>query len=246
MNLDTPIAQGNTAKIYRCEDQIIKVFHDYFPQEEAINEAAKQEAARVSGLPVPRIIDVTTIDGNPAIIMAYIKGKTLGDLLLENRHKADYYMGISVDIQLKIHEICLNTIEPMAKKLKRQIQLASKLNEIQKTNLLNQLDHMKFDARLCHGDFHLFNVIMSDNRVFVIDWVDSSVGDIRADVCRTYLLYSQQYEELAELYLNLYCKKSGISKGEIMEWAPIIAGARLSEIVLTEDQGRLLKIVQGD
>ena len=56
---------------------------------------------------------------------------------------------------------------------------------------------------------------MADNKVVVIDWVDSSAGDIRADVYRTYLLYSQLSIELADLYLRLYCEKSGLLRSEI-------------------------------
>ncbi|BCB37562.1 hypothetical protein BCJMU51_2449 [Bacillus cereus] len=37
--------------------------------------------------------------------------------------------------------------------------------------------------------------------VNIIDWVDASSGDIRADVFRTYLLYAQSHIELAEMYL---------------------------------------------
>ena len=242
MQLKTPIAQGNTAKIHLHDNQIIKVFHDYFPQDEAVKEAAKQEAVRASGLPVPRIFNVTKIDENPAIVMEYIKGRTLGDLLMENMEQAEYYFNISVDMQMKIHEVNLNSIESMAGKLKRQIYLAQKLTDIQKSGLIDKLDQMKYDISLCHGDFHLFNLIMSDHKLFIIDWIDASIGDIRADVCRTYLLYSQQHQDLAELYLKLYCDKSGISEEEIMEWAPIIAGARLSEIIPTEDFERLLDI----
>ena len=71
---------------------------------------------------------------------------------------------------------------------------------------------MTYENRLCHGDFHLLNLIMSDDKVTIIDWVDASAGDIRADVCRTYLLYSELSTEVAELYLRLYCEKSGLRK----------------------------------
>ena len=33
-------------------------------------------------------------------------------------------------------------------------------------------------------DFHPFNLIMSNNNVKIIDWVDASSGDIRADLFR--------------------------------------------------------------
>lgn len=49
--------------------------------------------------------------------------------------------------------------------------------------------------------------------------------------------------ELADLYLRLYCAKSDLSKDEIFQWAPIIAGARLSENVSAENSDRLVEIV---
>ncbi len=89
-----------------------------------------------------------------------------------------------------------------------------------------------------------FNLIIADNgEVTIIDWVDSSRGDIRADIYRTYLLYSQFTVELAEMYLRLYLEKSDLSREEIFQWAPIIAGARLSENVSSERYERLMHII---
>lgn len=91
----------------------------------------------------------------------------------------------------------------------------------------------------------MFNLILSDDqRVTIIDWVDASAGDIRADVYRTYLLYSQFSEDLAEMYLQFYCQKSSLSREDIFQWAPIIAGAQLAENVSTKNSERLMKIVE--
>ncbi|MFJ5714491.1 aminoglycoside phosphotransferase family protein [Neobacillus sp. NPDC093127] len=243
MNLGTPIASGNTAKIYLYENRIVKVFNDYLPDTESSNEANKQKYAYSCGLPVPKIVDVTKIDGKQAIIMEYIKGRTIGDFLTENMEQAEFYINISVDIQQKIHLISADSLEPMTEKLSRQIYSADNLDKRLKAALIEKLDSMTFEKRLCHGDYHLFNLIMSDNQVTIIDWVDASAGDIRADIYRTYLLYSHVSMELADLYLRLYCAKSDLSKDEIFQWAPIIAGARLSENVSSENSERLLEIV---
>ena len=109
--------------------------------------------------------------------------------------------------------------------------------------LTKQLNSFSTEKRLCHGDFHLFNLIESDNRVTIIDWVDSSSGDIRADVCRTYLLYLEVSRDLAEMYLRLYCLKSGLAKEEILVWLPVIAGARLSEYLSQDKTNYLLNII---
>ena len=245
MNLGTPMAMGNTAMIYLCEGKIVKIFNDYLPKTESLYEANKQRNAYSYGLNVPKVLDVTEVDGNKAIIMEYIKGRTIGDLLYENIEQAEYFlMNVSIDIQQNIHLVVEDSLEPMNEKLRRQIELTTVLKDRHKSLLMQKLDSMTFEDRLCHGDFHLFNLIISDNgTVSIIDWVDSSAGDVRADIYRTYLLYFQFSVELAEMYLRLYLEKSGLSKEEVFQWAPIIAGARLSENVSSEESGRLMDIV---
>ena len=243
MKLSNPIAKGNTADIYLHENKIIKVFKDYLPETESRKEANKQELAYSRGLPVPQVLDVTKIDGKQAIIMEYITGKTLGELFLENKEQEDYYLGLSVDIQRKIHSYKTDKIESMYEKLQKQIEQAPVLNITQKINLISMLQTMNVENALCHGDLHLFNLIMVGERITIIDWVDASSGDFRADVYRTYLLYSQYSIDLANKYVKLYCEKSGIERTELFRWAPIIAAARLSETVSTENTKRLLDII---
>ena len=109
--------------------------------------------------------------------------------------------------------------------------------------MLEKLSEIKHDDHLCHGDFHVFNLIISDGRVMIIDWVDASAGNPEADAYRTYLLYTEHSNELADLYLRLYCEKSGASRDEILSWAPIIAGARLSENLPSEKMNFLVEMM---
>ncbi len=125
--------------------------------------------------------------------------------------------------------------EPMRERLERQIKSVHRLDENKKENILQKLDSIVFDSRLCHGDFHPFNLILSNGNVKIIDWVDASSGDVRADVFRTYLLYAQASVELVEMYLHIYCKNTSLSRDEIFQWAPIIIVARLSEKVSPEN-----------
>ncbi|MCM3638846.1 aminoglycoside phosphotransferase family protein [Sporosarcina luteola] len=242
MILGNLIGEGNTAVIYLYDNKIVKVFKDHLPDTESAYEANKQRFAYACGLPVPKILDVTKIDGKQAIIMEYIEGKTIGELFFEDMERAEYYIGLSIDIQQKIHQMRAESLEPMSEKLLRQLEDSS-LDAFQKEILMKKLNSMTYENRLCHGDFHLLNLIMSGGKVTIIDWVDASAGDIRADVCRTYLLYSERSIETAELYLRLYCEKSGLAKEDILQWAPILAGARLTENVPTESRERLLAIV---
>lgn len=243
MNLGSPIAKGNTAAIYLHDRKIIKIFNDNLPETEVEYEAKKQSYAYSCGLPVPYIYEVTKVNGSQAIIMEHIEGRTIGELILKDMTKAEQYMMLSVDIQLKIHAVKAPDLELMTDKLHRQILSADLLKDRQKNALLEKLFSINHNKYLCHGDYHVFNLIIKENQFTIIDWVDASAGDVRADVYRTYLLYSHFSMDLANLYLQLYCDKSGISQNDIFIWAPIIAGARLSEHVPSEKTSRLIEIV---
>ncbi|MEI4710400.1 aminoglycoside phosphotransferase family protein [Bacillus cereus] len=245
MNLGNQIAKGNTANIYLYENKVIKLFNNYLPDTESMNEAKKQKYAYSCGLPVPNVFEVTKIQNRQAIIMEYIKGDSIGDLLLNNLNEAEHYINICVNEQKKIHSICVNTdeIESMRGRLERQIKSVHKLDEKQKENILNKLHSITFEPRLCHGDFHPFNLILSKKNVNIIDWVDASSGDIRADVFRTYLLYAQSHIELAEMYLRIYCNNTDLTRDEIFQWAPIISVARFTEKVSPQNEVYLSKLL---
>ena len=83
MDLGNPIAKGNTAEIYLYDDKVVKLFKEYLPVTESINEAKKQKYAYSCGLPVPNVFEVTKVQDKQAIIMEYVKGENVGDLLLK-------------------------------------------------------------------------------------------------------------------------------------------------------------------
>ncbi|WHY31561.1 aminoglycoside phosphotransferase family protein [Bacillus wiedmannii] len=245
MNLGNPIAKGNTAEIYLCDNKVVKLFEQYLPNTESLYEAQKQKYAYSRDLHVPKVFEVTEIQGRQAIIMEYVEGESVGELLLNNLNKAEYYINICVNEQKKIHAIRVNTdeIESMRERLERQIKSVHKLDKKQKKSILNKLHSIKFEPRLCHGDFHPFNLILSEKNVNIIDWVDACSGDIRADVFRTYLLYTQSYIELAEMYLRIYCSNTELTRDEIFQWAPIMIAARFSEKVSPQNEVYLNKLL---
>jgi thiamine kinase-like enzyme len=237
------IATGNTATIYVNDKTIMKVYKDYLPPAEAEMEARKQRFAHACGLPVPKVLDVTMVENKQVLIMEYIKGNTLGELLFKNEKKAEYYMSLSIDIQQQIHQHDGIALEPISYKWGRQIADSQILDEESKSLLLNKLKTMPQETRLCHGDLHLFNLVKAEGSVWIIDWVDAGAGDSRADVCRTYLLYAENHQDLADLYLHIYCSKTGLTKEDILQWIPIVAAARLSENVSEENLDKLLQII---
>jgi thiamine kinase-like enzyme len=128
----------------------------------------------------------------------------------------------------------------MKDKLKYFISKASIISENVKDNILLKLENKTFEYKLCHGDFHVLNLIQTSNDIKIIDWICASSGNPEADIYRTYLLYRSDLEEFAEHYLNTYCKIMNLDKDDILSWSSIIAGARLGEYVKNEKEKNIL------
>ena len=92
MKLDRVIAVRNKKTIYRDGDRCIKVFNEDYSKADILNEALNQARIEETGLNIPRILEVTTVDGKWAIVTEFIEGKTLAQLMQENPEDADKYM----------------------------------------------------------------------------------------------------------------------------------------------------------
>lgn len=225
------IAEGNSAHVYLDDNKIYKRFKPPISLDVARHEAKKQQLAHAAGLPVPDVDEVFDAEGFAVLVMEYVPGLSLGQLALKEPGRLAEYIDRSIQLQLAIHQIVPIEIESMVERLHSQIKRAPRLNEDEKNRLVTRMESFQFVSRLCHGDFHLHNLIQTGTGIMIIDWMDASLGDAQADICRTYLLFLEKYPELAEIYVSRYCDKSGTPRDEVLKWLPILAAARLSESV---------------
>jgi Ser/Thr protein kinase RdoA (MazF antagonist) len=93
--------------------------------------------------------------------------------------------------------------------------------------------------RLCHGDFHPWNILGPPEAPVVVDWLDACRGDPAADACRTWLLLHPTMPALADAYLAAYGRVTGMPRQPILAWLPYVAAARLAEGVETETDALL-------
>ena len=227
MKLDHVIAERKHKTIYRDGNLVAKVFDESFPKSDILNEALNQARVEETGLNIPKIEEVTKIDGKWAIISDYIEGKTLRELMDENPDKLDEYMNLFVDVQLKI----LSKKCPLLKRIKDKMQdkiSQADLDATTRYELHTRLASMKKHDKVCHGDFNPSNVIITpDGTPYVLDWSHATQGNGAADAARTYLLFMLSgQKELAEKYLKLYCFKSDTARQYVNNWMPIVAASQ--------------------
>ena len=103
MKLEKIVAVRNNKTIYRDGDKCVKVFSEGFSKSDVLNEALNQARIEGTGLSIPKVLEVTTVEGKWAIVSEFIKGKTLARIMEEDPDKKDEYLELLVDIQLEMH-----------------------------------------------------------------------------------------------------------------------------------------------
>ena len=223
--------------LYRDGDLAIKEFDTGYSKSDILNESLNQARVEETDLNIPKIHAVQVIDGKWSIVMDYIEGTTLEKMMNDHPEKQDEYLNMFIDLQLTV----LSKKVPMLNKLKDKMQSrisAAALDATTRYELHTRLDSLPKHYNLCHGDFNPSNIIITaEGKPYIIDWSHATQGNSSADVARTYLLFYLAGEaDLAEKYLNLYCKKSDTAKQYVQKWIPIVAASRLTKAKKEEEQ----------
>ena len=124
MNLENVIAERKNKVIYRDGDRCVKVFNHSFGKADILNEALNQARVEDCGLNVPKILEVTTVDGKWAIVSEYIEGETLSHLMRDNPDDTQKYLEMMVDTQLLIHTKKCPLLSRLKDKMNRKILMA--------------------------------------------------------------------------------------------------------------------------
>ncbi len=103
MKLEKIIAVRTSKTVYRDGDKVIKLFDQDYSKADVLNEALNQARVEETDLHIPKILEVTKIDGNWAIISEFIEGKTLAQLMAENPTDMVEYLARFVEIQMTVH-----------------------------------------------------------------------------------------------------------------------------------------------
>lgn len=223
-------------ELYVSDEGFVKLFGESYTKADILNEALNQARVEETDLHIPKIKAIEVLDGKWSIVMDYIEGPTLSELMAQNPDKEEEYLNLFVDLQRTV----LSKRVPMLNKLKDKMNgriSAAKLDATTRYDLHTRLDSLPKHYNLCHGDFHPSNIIITaDGTPYIIDWAHATQGNASADVATTYLLfYLEGKEKLAEKYLHLYCKKSDTAIQYVQKWIPIVAASRLTKAKENED-----------
>ena len=221
------IYTGTGKKIYRDGMKLIKAFDETYSKSRILNEALNQARVEETSLNIPKILEVSFIDGKWSLIWEFIEGETLEELMKKHPEKEDEYLDFFVDLQVKMSQEKVPLLGHLRDKMHAKIS-ASSFPASVRYDLHVRLDGLPRHKKLCHGDFQPSNIIITkDGTPYIIDWAHATQGNGTADAARTYLLFKLHgKEQLAEKYLQKFCLKTDTAIQYVQRVLPIVAASQ--------------------
>ncbi len=259
IDLSHPIATGRTAEVYPWgEDCILKLYREWAPAGWVEHEAKIAAAVDASGVPAPKAGEMVDVQGRRGLVYQKIQGRSMLEEMQVHLTRLPGYAKLLARLHAQMHEKPAPGLPPQHEQLQRILDETPYISDSERAGLLSLLETLPRGERLCHGDFHPHNVLMSPTGPVIIDWMTAVSGTPGADVARTVLLLTVTDTEgspvnnmlllagrklFGKAYLDEYRKLAPQNLAHYHAWRTIMAAARLNEKIPPE-KDRLLKIVR--
>jgi aminoglycoside phosphotransferase (APT) family kinase protein len=208
-------------------------------------EALYASAVRDAGAPAPRLLGIEQVDGRSASIWERIHGPSMWQYLVDRRERGAHYGRVLAELHLGLFDLVPPVSLPTQRdRLACKIRRAADEIDPSLADALSLLPAQTSSPRLCHGDLHPGNVILSPDGPIIIDWFDASRGDPIADIARSSLLLladgkqcpqhlpGADADTLATImgaYLTVTSARLDIGDGALARWQAVEAVARIAE-----------------
>mgnify|MGYP000618066630 FL=1 len=100
--------------VYKTEEGIVKIFATDHPKSAVFNEALNTVKVEETGLDIPKLKEVTQINGEWALLIENREGKTLEEMMKVDRANLEKYMSDFVDLQLKVQSKTATTLPKLS------------------------------------------------------------------------------------------------------------------------------------
>jgi thiamine kinase-like enzyme len=241
------LGSGRTAEVFEIDDtKVLKLFNEYMPKSLIEYEFEFSYKAKELFRFAPKAYEIITYQNQIGIIYERVFGEELSYILQNDITKAKKFGREMGKLHSEMHKISSNNLPSQKNRYKNDILESKDILEDKANVLLSQLDSFEKNNILCHGDFHLGNIMFKDNNYYVIDWMNCCKGHPEADVCRTLIMFETPFIEicikpeikhlvkdifskLKKEYLNSYFQNSESTLDKVEKWRPIVAAARIKE-----------------
>jgi aminoglycoside phosphotransferase (APT) family kinase protein len=250
------VARGTRSTVFAYgRGAVAKVPVPSTPDDWIRYEARYAEAARVAGAPAPRLVGLEQIDGRVASIWEHAVGISMWQLVVDDPGRAAEQGRLLADLQHGLLALVPPVTLPRQRdRIEAKIRRTAATIDPSFGRALALLPPPTGTPRLCHGDLHPSNVLLTDDGPILVDWLDAARGDPLADVARSLLTMLADGADppshlpgadratlgtLTDAFLARVDEHLGIDHDVLARWQAVGAVARMAEGV---QNGPLLEV----
>lgn len=240
------VARGTRSAVHSYgRDAVIKVPDRTTPDHWILAEARYADAVHAVGAPAPRLLGVEQLDGRAASVWEWVRGPSMWQDLLDAPERAERHGRALADLQLALFKLTPPlTLPTQRNRLRNKIRRSALMIDPDLSAAVDRLPAQRGVLRLCHGDLHPGNVLLSRDGPVAIDWFDASRGEPIADMARSSLLLRHDEEEdplhlpgatpaVLDAFSGAYHERMraalDVSDDELRRWSAVEAVARMAE-----------------
>lgn len=240
------LGSGLTADVYEYGDgRVIKLFKEGMSIETAEKESSALETANRVGAKVPEFYGKTKENNRFGYVMDRVEGPTMLKLILANPFKIKKYINILAELSKDTTD--REVIDGFSKYTEVIPVIIEKNKRISSDDIKTAIEIIGMlpeDNKLCHGDLHPDNIIMTSDEPIIIDWLTANSGHAHADILRTYITLKYAAGQgmkrkllsiwlivntIAGFYMKKVCKITGYKKSDIMKFLIPVLAIRIKE-----------------
>ncbi|MBS4172798.1 aminoglycoside phosphotransferase family protein [Bacillus sp. FJAT-49736] len=249
MEIGKRIGRGNTAEVFLLknnENMVLKLFHKHIPHELIEREYVTSKMIRQLGISAPNVGELIEIEDKWGITYERVNGNSFTQLISSQPFSIRNNAQKFAELQLSFHGKSTDQLPSQRSHLSRNIKGTELLSEKEKQIILDYLELLPEDNKVCHGDYHSDNIIMVNGETKILDWMTGASGNPCGDIARTILIMRDSYlppdmpkatkfiiqtvrKAFVKYYIKAYLRSSNLSFESIEKWFLPVMAARLVE-----------------
>lgn len=187
------LGKGETAEVFSLQNDdknVLKLYKKNVNPTKISEEYQKTKKIFKLGINTPEVQNMLTVNNRQGIIMEKAQGQTLEDHLRATPEKSINIAEALGKAQASIHNHSCDNLPSQKEFYKFYLE---RFYGSQKEKILEILDKLPENNRICHNDFHLGNVFITDdalnnglfNEAKTIDWATVTKGNPIGDFAKT-------------------------------------------------------------
>ncbi len=215
------IGGGISGSIYAISDeQVLKVYTDTFTFEEVSHLYEVSRFLDANGINTARSYEIVNVNGAFGIIQQYIHGNPLPKLIAEGKTSRIDAAQLMGNLLVKLHGLkpggeILPTLDTMFAGILDRC--GDKLIPREKELLVSAISSLPCGNVVMHGDFHENNIMVNDDKFFLIDLDSVCIGSPLFEFFQIFCVYQTEMPKEMQEVLRLTPEDAKIFLRKIIE-----------------------------